>query len=135
MLITFISFVSILCPHHGKFITFNISIKQKNTSQQQPEKQVIKSSQSSKDVSVARIQFRLPSGSTHMGQFEPLSTLGALRDYVVRNIELPFRQFAMSTSFPRRNLLSEDDNKTLMDLGLVPTSVILILPLTNVSNA
>lgn len=105
---------------------------QKNTSQQQPVKEVVnKSLASSSSISVVRIQFRLPSGSTHMGQFEPSVTLGALRDYVLANIELPFQQFVMSTSFPRRNLLSEDDDKNLMDLELVPTSVILILPLKN----
>ncbi|XP_033208956.1 UBX domain-containing protein 4 [Belonocnema kinseyi] len=104
---------------------------QQNSSQQQPEKQVKTPSSSSSEASVARIQFRLPSGSTHMGQFEPLSTLGSLRDYVVMNIELPFQQFSLSTSFPRRDLLPENDNKTLSDLGLVPTSVILILPLRN----
>ncbi|XP_003704260.1 UBX domain-containing protein 4 [Megachile rotundata] len=83
------------------------------------------------DATVTRIQFRLPSGNPHMGQFDPTCTLRNLRTYVVENISLPFRQFAMSTSFPRRELTSEDDDKTLLDLELVPTAVILILPLKN----
>lgn len=83
------------------------------------------------DATIARIQFRLPSGNPHMGQFEPTCTLRNLRAYVVENITLPFRQFTMSTSFPRRELTCEDDDKTLLELELVPTAVILILPLKN----
>lgn len=86
------------------------------------------------NATVTRIQFRLPSGNSHTGQFEPSSTLRALRNYVLENIDLPFRQFAMSTSFPRRELTNEENDKTLLQLELVPTAVILILPLKNVNN-
>lgn len=68
-----------------------------------------------------------------MGQFEPSITLRALRNYVLENIDLPFRQFAMSTSFPRRELTNEENDKTLLQLELVPSAVILILPLKNVN--
>lgn len=87
----------------------------------------------SNNATVARIQFRLPSGYSHTGQFEPSSTLRTLRNYVVENIELPFRQFAMSMSFPRRELTNEENDKTLLELELVPTAVILILPLKTVN--
>lgn len=83
-------------------------------------------------ATISRIQFRLPSGNPYIGQFEPTSTLRDLRNYVVENINVPFHQFAMSTSFPRRELTQEEDEKTLLELELVPTAVILILPLTNV---
>ncbi|XP_074112251.1 UBX domain-containing protein 4 isoform X1 [Cotesia typhae] len=79
----------------------------------------------------ARIQFRLPSGNPHTGLFQPTSTLRELRAYVVNNIELPFQQFSMSTSFPRKDLNQEDDDKTLVELELVPTAVVLILPVKN----
>ncbi|CAK9812800.1 UBX domain-containing protein 4 [Anthophora plagiata] len=82
-------------------------------------------------ATVSRIQFRFPSGNPYIGQFEPTNTLRDLRTYVVQNINLPFQQFAMSTFFPRRELLPEDDDKTLLELELVPTAVILILPLKN----
>jgi hypothetical protein len=82
---------------------------------------------------MARIQFRLPSGNSYTGQFEPSSTLRALRTYVIENIDLPFREFVMSTSFPRRELTNEENDKTLLELELVPTAVILILPLKNVN--
>lgn len=83
------------------------------------------------DATITRIQFRLPSGNPHMAPFSPSDTLSVLRTYVTENIDLPFRQFVMSTSFPRRNLTDEDDKKTLLELELVPRAVILILPLKN----
>lgn len=86
-------------------------------------------------ATVSKIQFRLPSGNPYVAQFKPTDTLRDLRNYIVENIELPFRQFAMSTSFPRRELTPEDDGKTLLELELVPTAVILILPLKNSSVA
>lgn len=100
--------------------------------QKQPGQEVPKPYVSvANDAPITRIQFRLPSGSPHMGHFESTSTLRDLRMYVVQNIDLPFRQFAMSISFPRRDLTQEEDNKTLLELELVPTAVILILPLKN----
>ncbi|XP_033319302.1 UBX domain-containing protein 4 isoform X1 [Bombus bifarius] len=102
--------------------------------QQQSQQQSNNSEPSEPSIStatVSRIQFRLPSGNPYIAQFEPSSTLRDLRTYVVQNINLPFRQFAMSTSFPRRELMHEDDDKTLLELELVPTAVILILPLKN----
>jgi len=87
----------------------------------------------SNNATVTRIQFRLPSGNSYTGQFEPSNTLRTLRTYVTENIDLPFRQFAMSTSFPRRELTNEENDKTLLELELVPTAVILILPLKNVN--
>lgn len=89
---------------------------------------------SSPMTTIIRIQFRLPSGNPYVAHFEPTTTLRELRTYVVQNIDLPFRQYAMSTSFPRRELTHEDDDKSLIELELVPTAVILILPLKN-SNA
>lgn len=83
---------------------------------------------------MTRIQFRLPSGNSHLGKFESTSTLRELRTYVTTNIELPFKRFTMSTSFPRRDLSAEDDTKTLTDLELVPTAVILIIPLRNTTS-
>lgn len=83
---------------------------------------------------MTRIQFRLPSGNSHLGKFESTTTLRELRTYVTTNIELPFKRFTMSTSFPRRDLSAEDDSKTLTDLELVPTAVVLIIPLKNTTS-
>ncbi|XP_033334844.1 UBX domain-containing protein 4 [Megalopta genalis] len=100
--------------------------------QKQPDQEASKpvASVASK-ATVTRIQFRLPSGNPHMGQFESSDTLRDLRNYVIQNIDLPFHQFAMSISFPRRELTAEENDKTLLELELVPTAVVLILPLKN----
>ncbi|XP_015596646.1 UBX domain-containing protein 4 [Cephus cinctus] len=110
-----------------KELALQQQVAQQQQNQEQPKPRTVIPS----DASIARIQFRLPTGKPHMGQFEASSTLGALRTYVVQNIELPFTHFAMSTTFPRRDLINQDDNKTLLELELVPTAVILILPLRN----
>ncbi|XP_034941852.1 UBX domain-containing protein 4-like [Chelonus insularis] len=81
-----------------------------------------------------RIQFRLPSGNPHTATFEATSTLRELRAYVVGNIDLPFQEFSLSMSFPRRDLNQEDDEKTLLELQLVPNAVILILPVRNIKS-
>ncbi|XP_014480252.1 PREDICTED: UBX domain-containing protein 4 [Dinoponera quadriceps] len=109
-----------------KELALQQQLKQQQQGQEQPKQNPVPS-----NATVTRIQFRLPSGNSHTGQFEPSSTLRTLRNYVVENIELPFRQFSMSTSFPRRLLTNEEDDKTLLELELVPTAVILILPLKN----
>jgi len=77
---------------------------------------------------IARIQFRLPDGSSHSHNFEITATLGEVRSYAARHLSFPFREFAMSTTFPRREFTSDYDGQTLGDLCLVPSAVILILP-------
>jgi hypothetical protein len=79
-------------------------------------------------MSKARIQFKFPTGNILTGTFEATNTLENLREYVIQNAELPFRQFSMSSFFPRRDFTNDDNNKTLLELELVPSSVILILP-------
>lgn len=77
---------------------------------------------------MARIQFRLPDGSSHSHNFEVTATLGEVRSYAATHLSFPFREFAMSTTFPRREFTSKNDSQTLGDLHLVPSAVILILP-------
>ena len=83
-------------------------------------------------MSKARIQFKLPIGTPTSATFEATSNLSTLRTYVIENIQLPFRKFKMASSFPRKDFTEEDNNKTLLELELVPSSVILILPIKNV---
>lgn len=54
-----------------------------------------------------------------------------MRTYVEENVIVGsgIREFALATTFPRREFKNEDDSKSLFELGLVPSSVILILPL------
>lgn len=77
---------------------------------------------------MARIQFRLPDGSSHSHNFEVTATLGEVRSYAATHLSFPFREFVMSTTFPRREFTYNNDGQTLDDLHLVPSAVILILP-------
>ncbi|KAG8229425.1 hypothetical protein J437_LFUL000946 [Ladona fulva] len=80
---------------------------------------------------IARIQFRLPDGTSHTHQFNAGSTLADVRAYVKANLNLPFRHFSISLAFPRREFTAEDDLRTLRDLELSPSAAVLILPVTS----
>lgn len=76
----------------------------------------------------ARIQFRLPDGSTHNNRFDAHATLADVRQYIVSNVTLPFQDFALATVFPRYEFSAQDNASTLRELNLVPSSVMLIIP-------
>lgn len=84
-------------------------------------------------MSKTRIQFKLPTGNPITGTFDSTTTLGALRSYVLDNAQLPFRQFSMSAFYPRKDFTPAHDTKTLIELDLAPSSVILIIPVKSVS--
>jgi len=77
----------------------------------------------------ARLQFRLPDGTSHMHDFVSSSSLQEVRNYIITNLNLPFQNFTLSTTFPRREFTSENCSETLLELELVPNAVVLILPL------
>lgn len=83
------------------------------------------------DSTVARIQFKKPDGDTEVKTFGSADLFGMVRSYVEENVIVAtgIREFALATSFPRKEFKAEDDPKTLLELGLVPSAVILILPL------
>ncbi|KAJ8686574.1 hypothetical protein QAD02_022368 [Eretmocerus hayati] len=78
------------------------------------------------DLSKTRIQFKLPTGNNITGTFESSSTLGSLRSYVIEKAQPTF-QFSMSSFFPRKDFTTADESKTLLELDLAPSAVILIL--------
>lgn len=76
----------------------------------------------------ARLQFRLPDGSTHSHTFEAVATLGDVRQYIISNVNLPCQNFTLATVYPRHEFTPQDNSSTLRDLLLVPSSAILIVP-------
>jgi hypothetical protein len=74
----------------------------------------------------ARIQFRLPDGSTKTNEFEANDTLATARQYLLSN--LSFRNFSLATAFPRREFTENDYSQTLEELSLSPSAVLLIIP-------
>lgn len=82
------------------------------------------------DSNTARLQFKLPDGSSHTQNFPSGECLQTVRNYIRSNLNLPFSNYVLSTAFPRREFTSNDNAETLADLGLVPNAVVLILPVS-----
>lgn len=73
----------------------------------------------------ARIQFKKPDGETEMHGFNSNDEFIVISNYVQNTIGL--RDFILATTFPRREFTAADNNTKIVDLGLAPSSVILIL--------
>lgn len=90
----------------------------------QAEKAVIERSQT------ARLQFRLPDGRHQTKQFPADSPLSAVYDWIATDLETGFHGgFTLSTTFPRRNLDTQDKAATLKQLEMAPSSTVLVMPL------
>lgn len=87
------------------------------------------------DKSEARIQFKKPEGDTEIKVFKSSEKFEVIRQHVEFNIVAGtgIREFALATTFPKKEFKVEDNEKTLLELNLAPTSVILILPLDKVA--
>lgn len=79
----------------------------------------------------ARLQFKLPDGSTRTNDFESSATLIEVRNYVSEIMHMSVHNFTLSTTFPRREFTSADNLNTLIELELIPNAVILVLPLSH----
>lgn len=78
-----------------------------------------------------RLQFKLPDGSSNTQEFAISDSLDIVIGYIKDNLKLPYSNFKLSTTFPRREFSSGDYSQSLLDLQLTPNAVILILPLNN----
>uniref|UniRef100_A0A069DZ80 UBX domain-containing protein 4 n=1 Tax=Panstrongylus megistus TaxID=65343 RepID=A0A069DZ80_9HEMI len=85
-------------------------------------------SPSSVNPNIGRLQFKLPSGETKSHSFPAETTLLQVREFIDNNIVLPFSEYSMATTFPRREFTARDNNRDLHSLQLLPSAVILILP-------
>lgn len=77
----------------------------------------------------SRIQFRLASGACNTHNFKCSTTLTEIRDYVKCEL-LPgtgIKEFSLATTYPKRELTNEHNSKTLLQLELFPSAVILII--------
>lgn len=78
--------------------------------------------------SVARLQFRLPDGSSISTQFPSQSRLQEARQFAQQEVGSVYGNFTMATMFPRREFTCEDLDKTLLELELTPSASIVLLP-------
>ncbi|XP_021377081.1 UBX domain-containing protein 4-like isoform X1 [Mizuhopecten yessoensis] len=70
----------------------------------------------------ARLQIRLPDGSSISNMFNSSDTLEAVHQFITATTG---HQMSLSTTFPKRSFTDEDRAETLMSLGLAPTAVII----------
>ncbi|CAJ1078851.1 UBX domain-containing protein 4 [Xyrichtys novacula] len=77
---------------------------------------------------VARIQFRLPDGSSITNQFPSQTRLQEARQFAAQEVGSRYGNFSLATMFPRREFTGEDLEKTLLELELAPSASIVLLP-------
>ncbi|XP_028289595.1 UBX domain-containing protein 4 isoform X2 [Parambassis ranga] len=82
----------------------------------------------------ARIQFRLPDGSSFTNQFPSHSRLQEAWNFAVQEVGNRYGNFSLATMFPRREFTSEDLNKTLLELELAPSASVVLLPSGRATN-
>ncbi|XP_016337479.1 UBX domain-containing protein 4-like [Sinocyclocheilus anshuiensis] len=76
----------------------------------------------------ARIQFRLPDGSSFTNQFPSQTCLQEARQFAAQEVGNRYGQFSLATMFPRREFTAEDLQKSLLELELTPSASIVLLP-------
>lgn len=77
---------------------------------------------------VARIQFRLPDGSSFTNQFPSEAHLEEARRFASQQVGSRYGNFSLAIMFPRREFTKEDYGKTLLELELAPSASIVLLP-------
>ncbi|XP_066249501.1 UBX domain-containing protein 4 isoform X1 [Euwallacea similis] len=78
----------------------------------------------------ARLQFKMPDGTSKTEDFPSSDKLISVVNYVKTNFNLASNKFTLSTTFPRRQFTESDHTRTLAELQLTPNAVVLVLPLT-----
>ncbi|KAJ8388352.1 hypothetical protein AAFF_G00133780 [Aldrovandia affinis] len=78
----------------------------------------------------ARIQFRLPDGSSFTNQFPSEAKLQEARQFAAQEVGNKYGHFLLATMFPRREFTGEDMDLTLLELELAPSASVVLLPET-----
>ncbi|NWR57677.1 UBXN4 protein, partial [Bucorvus abyssinicus] len=79
-------------------------------------------------TAIARIQFRLPDGSSFTNQFPSEARLEEARQFAAQTVGNAYGNFSLATMFPRREFTKEDYGKTLLELELAPSASVVLLP-------
>jgi hypothetical protein len=82
------------------------------------------------NADTARIQFKKPDGSNETHTFNSSQIYSDLHLFVKNTVlaNSNIKEFKLAIAFPRREFTAEDNQKTLLELGLTPASVLLIIP-------
>ncbi|CAL8109712.1 unnamed protein product [Orchesella dallaii] len=76
----------------------------------------------------ARLQFRMPNGSSQNHNFDQDVTLGFVRNFLIEEQHVKFSNFSLCVAFPRRMFTADEYEKSLKDLGLLPSAALLVIP-------
>ncbi|XP_059062613.1 UBX domain-containing protein 4 [Achroia grisella] len=74
----------------------------------------------------ARLQFKLPDGSSHTAQFDADDALSQVHQYIADNLQMSRSSFSLWIAFPRRELT--ESAASLRALQLAPSAALLVLP-------
>ncbi|CAI5762547.1 domain-containing 4 [Podarcis lilfordi] len=77
---------------------------------------------------MARIQFRLPDGSSFTNSFPSDAPLEEARQFAAQTVGNTYGNFSLATMFPRREFTKDDYGKKLVDLELAPSASVVLLP-------
>lgn len=82
--------------------------------------------QGKRDCTSVRLQFRLPDGSSITNTFPADTPLETTKQYIVTQLGSSTSPVTLYTTYPRRELTEEDLVKSLADLGLAPSSTLVV---------
>ncbi|XP_044525837.1 UBX domain-containing protein 4 [Gracilinanus agilis] len=94
----------------------------------QAEMEAKRESSSRERSTIARIQFRLPDGSSFTNQFPSDAPLEEARQFAAQMVGNTYSNFSLATMFPRREFTKEDYKKKLAELELAPSASVVLLP-------
>ncbi|XP_001363966.1 UBX domain-containing protein 4 isoform X2 [Monodelphis domestica] len=94
----------------------------------QAEMEAKRESSSRERSAIARIQFRLPDGSSFTNQFPSDAPLEEARQFAAQMVGNTYSNFSLATMFPRREFTKEDYKKKLAELELAPSASVVLLP-------
>ncbi|XP_070536842.1 UBX domain-containing protein 4-like isoform X2 [Ptychodera flava] len=92
------------------------------------EQEETKKIQEQANMESARVQFRLPDGSSIMHTFPSESPLSEARQFLYDHIGNQFGNFTLSIVYPRRQFSESDMQRSLLDLEIAPSSSLIVIP-------
>nr|XP_056717492.1 UBX domain-containing protein 4 [Euleptes europaea] len=95
---------------------------------QQAEMEARKETLQAERSTIARIQFRLPDGSSITNNFPVDAHLEEARQFAAQTVGNTYGNFSLATMFPRREFTKDDYGKKLLDLELAPSASVVLLP-------
>ncbi|CAG5122162.1 unnamed protein product [Candidula unifasciata] len=89
------------------------------------EQQAALAEEQARRSDTARIQFRMPDGSSVTQQFSATDTFASVHQFITQHVGSPV---TLSRTFPRRTFTTEDQTLTLQELQLAPSAAIMVIP-------